>query len=684
MENADRDLRGPPDPRTVGFEAHLKSAQADFSIESFAVCIVAKGKVVFVKVSRQPSNLEAPPALPPRSRAQSSATASSAPAPYAEPTLLPPGYTAPPPLDKSRDQDPQAVVASRRTSRQTPTSSGSAISPPPQYNTVATLDKLLVRKDSQPAAADEDDEDVNASMEEIGKDMDCVASDRSMAPLKSPIARADGGKINTQIPTAEKPILQSLYRFRQSLAQLRKESHDALTLADINAKGAELADIVQTLETVRHSSTTHEIDPNEPLNLVDAVLDQAWMSMFALWSKIGGVDGSVYPTYVSLVSLARSAEALRASEAWTAEEVESLSERLRVLDESVAAAEGKFVATEIVNAAGLGDKVPSGQAIMTSLLNRVHRVVALMNADIDSVASDLVPLQTELEGFLKQLSGMPKTEYSMDSLAVISKRLHAIDAGRGATGNFRGTESKAGQATVSGTLNACFDKLNLLVANLDPVTDSSPLYESYRSLLTIHSELATMLNNTQLRSNLKSLSTALAFVQSKLQDLELQRVDGAFVPSGSTFEVAVKLPGQATMHKLLHDCHAKISKLVEPISVPVGEALLPTYELLFKQRTRLRKLRTWASAGWNVREDLSKVQEVLKSVDATKIKGLYAGNRLSSYHDSLTSGIPFASAFSHPTAADAVYFPQVPNGQATVAALADECDSLVWCINCML
>ncbi|ORY40409.1 hypothetical protein BCR33DRAFT_719403 [Rhizoclosmatium globosum] len=151
---------------------------------------------------------------------------------------------------------------------------------------------------------------------------------------------------------------------------------------------------------------------------------------------------------------------------------------------------------------------------------------------------------------------MLATGYTLETLAPISKRLHFIDSHRGPTGNFHGTETQPGQATLAGLLNACFDKLNLLVADLDPVTQTSPLYETYAALLEIHSELSKMLSNAALRSSPKDLSAALASVQERLYVLEQQRVEGTFVPTGVDFEAAVKLPGQLVklLSQLMSSC----------------------------------------------------------------------------------------------------------------------------------
>ncbi|KAJ3241021.1 hypothetical protein HDU81_002191 [Chytriomyces hyalinus] len=481
------------------------------------------------------------------------------------------------------------------------------------------------------------------------------------------------------VPEEEKPILEKLFKFRQSLVLLRKSSRGNVTVSEMNVKSAELTEIVSELQQVRLSGDSNFMNiVLLSCNRVDNVLDTIWMHMFYLWSKIASIDERVYPTYVSLVTLARTAEALRQSGAFTAADVEPLQQRLRVLDERVAAAEGKFVPTGDVNTAGaLGDKIPHGQAILNSLLSRVHRTIQFMNTENDTVVEELVPLRNELESLLKQLEEFKGDDKAM--LAPISKRLHEIDSHRSPTGQFLHCESEYGHATIAGILNQCFNKLSVLVAKMDPVLPDSPLYSFYRDLLEVHSDLSRISTDPSLHGNPFDLSQALEPIQERLTLLEQRRIDGNFVPQQTASEgTAVKLPGQATMHKLLHDCHALVTQIVDPISLPVGETLVSTYELLVKQRTRLRQLRSWASTGWDVSRDLKAVEEVLKSVEAGKVGGLFAGDvaiKLAESADLDRVG---------PVESDYVEASGVPDGQAVISALVDECDSLVWQIGCML
>ncbi|KAI8617560.1 hypothetical protein BC830DRAFT_1166879 [Chytriomyces sp. MP71] len=477
------------------------------------------------------------------------------------------------------------------------------------------------------------------------------------------------------LPEEEKPILDQLFKFRHSLQQLRKTSHGNVTVSEMNVKVSELHTIVASLQQLRLENVERDDVVMLSCNRVDNVLDSIWMQIFYMWSKIANMDENLYPTYVSLVTLARSAEALRQSGAWTPEDVAPLAERMRAMDETIAATEGKFLPESMVGDSthSLGDKIPMGQAVLTSLLNRVHRTITFMNYENDAEVDDLLPLKEELQSILRQLQQYQTKGANMYELTPLSKRLHAIDSSRGPTGKFNHTESEYGSATIAGILNQCFECLNLLVAQFDPVLPETPLYPTYRALLEIHSDLSRVAGNTSLRADPFQLSEALVAIQERLDILEKQRVEGSFVPAGCNAVDAVKLPGQAMLHKLLHDVHALVMQIVDPVSMPVGEALMSTYELLLKQRTALRKMRGWCNAGWDVRKELKLVEEALNSVDATRVNGLFVG----------ASG-QVAENADFPVLSDFVDSSGVPDGQSSVSALADECDTLLWQVKAML
>lgn len=525
--------------------------------------------------------------------------------------------------------------------------------------------------------------------------MQQVANDTSAAIAT--MRKEEQANFSMTVPAPEKQILDDLFKFRRSLHSMKKESRGMLTLADIDAKAGELSMIMKRLRQARNTETIYEFSTR---NRVDDVLDSIWMSMFYVWSSIAGIHESLYPTYVALVSLARTAEALRAGGAWMEEDVEPLQERVRAIEETLTA--GKFLNPNKDATIQEGDKVPNGQAVLTSMLNRVHRILAYLNTQLEVSGADLEDLVEELEGISTKLDGFKVAgsgvrNYTMADLAPLSQRLHAIDSGRGPNGRFpTAEEATSGQPKCAAILAKCFEKLSLLVSDLDPVHHDSPLYTIYRSLLDVHSQLTALFFNQQIRNNPTKLSESLEGIQKTLQTVESMRVNGIFMPdaaAATTTDKAAALPGQATMHKLLHDCHALVTKIVDPVAMPVGETLMSTYELLLMTRSKLRKLRAWATMGWNVKKEMEDAEKAVQSVESTKVKGLFVGavgaetakaaevSRMGNSAAPLSvvdvdSDLGWLMPLSDNRG--------VPDGQATVSALVDECDSLVWEIRCIL
>ncbi|KAJ3353732.1 hypothetical protein HDU83_006449 [Entophlyctis luteolus] len=475
--------------------------------------------------------------------------------------------------------------------------------------------------------------------------------------------------INMHLPTKEQPILRALFEFRHSLNALRKNSHGAVTLADMNAKATELAAIMMQMKNAR----ANEYDLDIPRNRVDDLLDTVWMNMFSMWAKIEAVNETIYPTYVSLVTLSRTADALRASCSWTPADVQPLQERLNLLDETVAASEGKFL-----NTSSGSSTIPHGQAVMASLLNRVHRTVSFLVSE-NSTSGRFDELKDELEGLLEELDVFEANKFEINELIPVSKRLHEIESRLGydfffpplarSDSSNRTNNTEPGFATVSGMLNMCLNKLADLVADLDPVTESSPLFSAFKALSEADQELSNLLDNTDFRQDTEFTHSSIARIQNRLQELEKQRVNGTFVPLSFSFEDAVKLPGQGAMHKILHQCHSKLFRLLEPASEPiVGEKLMEVYEQLMKNRSTLRRLRAYASAGWNVASDLDIITQEQQAVEARLAKAGTADS-----DDDAEFGRLLGSRSN-----------ALSTGMGAVWALLDECDSLLWNTRCAI
>jgi hypothetical protein len=276
-----------------------------------------------------------------------------------------------------------------------------------------------------------------------------------------------------------------------------------------------------------------------------------------------------------------------------------------------------------------------------------------------------------------------------------------------------------------------FDLLTSLISDLDPVLPNSPLFPLYKSLQEIKSDLELV----KLESSSSSSSTtwnpakhqqALQDIQKRLEtEVESHRIDGTFVPP---FEIstnsAAVLPGQASLHKLLHTNHALLTSLlhhaftverlsssslqqqqhqdhdgdgegedggddfghdhevVVPLAPVLDETLIPMYETLISLRSELRNLRRKAATGReseNVEKEMERCCQVLKGVEEEGKKKKSQeedgeGERVESfikvgYQDLLSSG-QGKKGDRH--------------GEWMISLLVDECDSLLWEIRCII
>ncbi|KAJ3210832.1 hypothetical protein HDU67_004974 [Dinochytrium kinnereticum] len=528
-------------------------------------------------------------------------------------------------------------------------------------------------------------------------------------PTKPHNAHPEHAHTLAKVPAVEEPVLRELYDYRHSLNHLRKASHGAITLADVDAKANELALIMHRLRVIREN----ELEGVQR-NRVDDVLDSIWMILFYVWGKIAAMDESLYPTYVNLVSITRTADALRASGEWTTQDVQPLQERLRDLEESVLAAEGnnsiRFLDPKAPPTVQEGDHVPRGQAILANLLNKAHRSIAFLNAENDTIVEHLKPVHHELTSLLAELDALAESRnYTLEKLAPLLDRLHAIDGARGPTGRFNAIPSVTnppGHATCAGLLALCYDRLSELLSSLDTVPESSPLRPFERTLVEILDRLNALAADREARNNPNVLSKRLAAIQHDLSAVETRRDldDGSFIPHGDSYSLspseAAILQGQARLHHLLRQCHALVSALVDPVCRPVSETLIGTYESLILIRARVRSLRREAVAGRNaetVRKGIDEVAAEIAKIEGTRVRGLFRGSAavvaaaaVSAAEEEMRSGAEKASpvdvmeedvlAWLNPQSKS----PAVPEGQAAVSALLDECESLVWETRCLM
>ncbi|KAI8842487.1 hypothetical protein BC829DRAFT_401628 [Chytridium lagenaria] len=414
----------------------------------------------------------------------------------------------------------------------------------------------------------------------------------------------------SKVPSVEEPILRELFDYRHGLQHLRKASHGAITLADVDSKANELALIMHRLREIREN----ELEGVQR-NRVDDVLDSIWMILFYIWGKIAAMDESIYPIYVSLVSVTVQ-PTLSVSLGMEQRDIEPLQTRLRELEEA---------STPLLGTTDQGDHIPRGQAVLATLLNR-------------ATVPHLKPVYHELNSILHELEALP----------------------------------------------------------LDEVPSSSPLKPYERTLLDIRTRLLSLQSNTTVRSNQTTFSSHLANIQHDLSAVESRRNldDGTFIPHGDAYSLspseAAILQGQARLHHLLKQCHALITSLIDPICRPVSETLLATYEDLILWRSRIRAIRRRALSNNTpdaVRASMDEAAAAIAKVEGTRVRGLFRGPVAvvaAAVKSARTGGVDVQEedllAWLNPQSKSA----GVPEGQAAVSALLDECESLLWETKCLV
>ncbi|KAJ1562810.1 polysaccharide biosynthesis domain containing protein 1 [Cladochytrium tenue] len=481
----------------------------------------------------------------------------------------------------------------------------------------------------------------------------------------------------------EAPILAEVVALRHRLRDLRAHSHGALTLGDLDAFAYDLGKpftsflltfMLATTYTPQVMDRLHDIRSSQPASavlgrtsrtsaLVDRTLDAIWAAQFDAWAMTEKVAPTLYPSYVATAAVLRMADALRAAGAYSQEEVTSLMDRVRQIEEGLA------------NSGKSTEDPPRGQAVLSSMLNRAHRLLRIMLVQDDEVAEPLWPVLAELRELKAKLSeyeaahivssdGGPGPKPDVAKLKKYYEILHAMDMLRDSNGRFESSKKgppTSGEALCSSLLNHCFDKLYSLIADMDPMPPKSTLEPIAQELTHIETDLELLsrahddkiaelsgehgsATASERRAEIRQLAldtaAALAAVQERLRKVELLRIDGVFhPPPGVPIPSNEKLvPGQLILSRRLGRCRALYSHVVHAYETAPpagngevggqlpGETLLPIYERLLAARTKLWRLRSRAAAAsprwgeWLVESQMQVAGDTAETAAAVRAK----------------------------------------------------------------
>ncbi|KAI9209916.1 uncharacterized protein BJ171DRAFT_454098 [Polychytrium aggregatum] len=472
--------------------------------------------------------------------------------------------------------------------------------------------------------------------------------------ISSPLTGLPKTTISDQIPSDEKDLLNTLHKFRHSLNKWKRESHNNVTLADINHHCVELGKMMQCLREVREKRGGLPGDPNR----LDVVLDSVWGTLFNLWGKVASVDEKLYPTYTHLIAISRKLDEYKRTGAFTIEDVTAYQLRVAQI-ENKNVIDGKFISPR----AAADPDTPSppvvlgGQAVLMGLLNRIHRTLEYLLGIADSVAPEMQTIYAKLMETSKTLQKYEHSKtYTLDSLYPIQTNLTEIDSLR-VNGSFvlKDGSIPAGQAALIGLLDSCFETLHRLVSSKDEVT--GPLRPLYEELSKIHADLESVLVSDR---RWEVTAADLEPMQARLVEIDRSSVNGIFYGE-STGEIPA---GQAVIHYLLHQCFNLIHAMLSD-ATPVSDALSGIYELLVTCRDRLRESRKIFVRQQKLDEiqpELDAIAGILKTLEDSKRNGVFYGTEFLSADTEM-----FQEDSSYPASME------IPEGQAILSSLLSEC-----------
>ncbi|KAI9338283.1 hypothetical protein DFJ73DRAFT_962177 [Zopfochytrium polystomum] len=243
-------------------------------------------------------------------------------------------------------------------------------------------------------------------------------------------------------------ILHDLRDLKHGLVALKKRTHGAVTLADLDSQTDALGLIMNRLRDHPDAGPSpllgwpkpappqpphdhaHPPPPPSVREQIDATLDAIWTLLLSSWSAAARVDPLLYPSYAALAGIVRAADALRRGGAYAPADVDALAARLRAVESRVervqvdarareAREEADDVAKELLEGdagEGGGGKparphapaLREGQAVLSALAHRAHRVLRVMTIDDDedAVAAPLRPVLAQLRELRGKLDAL--------------------------------------------------------------------------------------------------------------------------------------------------------------------------------------------------------------------------------------------------------------------------------------
>ncbi|KAI9021114.1 hypothetical protein DFJ74DRAFT_671942 [Hyaloraphidium curvatum] len=439
------------------------------------------------------------------------------------------------------------------------------------------------------------------------------------------------------VPPQEQAVAKQLVDIRHRLNEL-KRSH-SYVMKDVENASQEVGEALSTLREIRESSFA---DSGLERNSLDDVLDDIWLVLFQLWAGCATVDKAIYPFFTQLVGIKRQLGAMRSSGAFLVEDVTALQEQMTKIEEQHVV-DGKFFESKKKAQQDPGNPAP-GQAVLFTLLNQNRRTAHLLLEESENLDSALEPVLAELVAVSKEAQRLKaRGSYSAVDVETLKQRVDLVDSKR-VNGVFV-VEGEAGiaggQARLVGILEGVQDTLTDMLATKEEV--SGPLRPLFEELMEISDKLEELYTTKRWTVTSGDLVT----YRERLNTIDTMRSpDGAFKAEDGTIP-----PGQAAVNTLLAQCYHIQQKLLEPTE-GLDISLEPVYAELGHCRLALLALRRKGRDGKHIGAmELVDIQEKLRAINQVE------GGKI----------VPADWKTGDP----------VPEGQAVLSALLNECYALV-------
>lgn len=427
------------------------------------------------------------------------------------------------------------------------------------------------------------------------------------------------------VPTSEQGVLEALIMIRNQLTVLKRvgssyQSKEILNLyLQLNANVSELFKI---RELEGHEESVYR-------NRLDDVIDDVYQLLSLFWMVLGKNLESP-ATYVQLISIQQCLDHLQEFGIYTLDDIEPFDQRIQELGAIIE--EGKKSKIDSAN-----DESSCLDFLVRKKLSHCRLVLKTLMDNWNAMSDTLSPIQKRLVEIRRDLAiQVAKGDIDTEKLAAIQKELRGFDSLR-VDGKFLSNDGSLpeGQAQVCGLLEECFEEVQALLSKEVKVAEElKPIYDRLNTMRDQLSKLYITRRWTMREIDLWAF-------QVQLNEIDVLRKQGKFYNSeGKPYE------GQTILHFLLQKCYRFIYKLLSS-SEPIAEALMPVHNQLSTLRRCLTEVKAWG--GPFTTRELYPYQIKLASLDNLRVDGKFLDEH-----------------------------GQVPEGQAVVMALLNECYDIMF------